>query len=119
MVRAALIEKMIQSMIQFILRKCYQCNLSRYSITRIIFNCNATWCSSPIVRLSCKALLHFSLWTHCSFHGNLYSLVSKSLGFISVMTLRFLHGVLVSFQCLGVLLFLCITMYGHLFDILD
>ena len=52
------------------------------------------------------------------FNGNLYFLVSKSLGFIPVMTLHFLHGVLVSFQCLGVLLFRCKPIYEQLFDIL-
>jgi len=42
----------------------------------------------------------------------------SSLGFIPVMTLHFLLGSLMSFQCLHVLLFGCKTTREHLLDIL-
>ena len=69
-----------------------------------------------------------TLYHDCyTFHGKLYFLeflllarqsllVPKPLGFIPVMTLRFLHGVLVSFQCLSVLGFRCFTTYEHLLN---
>ena len=85
---SGLIERMIHEFLMIYKVQCYSVQ-PQYSST--FFQC----------------LCFISLWTLYSFHGNLYFLVSKSLGFIPVMTLHFLHGVLVSFQCLGVLLFRC------------
>ena len=89
----------------------------------------AIWCSPNAVQLSCSGFASFSLRTIYSFRGNflswlalflsqnfLHYLLSKSLCLIPVMTLHFLHGVLASFQCLGVLLFRCKTSREHLLD---
>ena len=46
----------------------------------------------------------------------IFPIDSKYLDFVSVMTLRFLHGVLVSFQCLSILVFCCNPSHEHLLD---
>ena len=71
------------------------------------------------VQLLSMPLLQHSLWTHSSFHNSFVLVAFKSLGFIPVMTLHFLHGVLVSSQCLCVLRFCCKTIHEHAFDLLN
>ena len=60
-------------------------------------------------------LLFISLWSLFP-PQQLYFLVSKPLGFVPVMTLHFVEGVLVSFQCLSVLLLRCLPAHEHLLD---
>mmetsp|Transcript_35608 Transcript_35608/g.85008 ORF Transcript_35608/g.85008 Transcript_35608/m.85008 type:complete len:80 (-) Transcript_35608:131-370(-) len=63
--------------------------------------------SIPLLTSLCTPSQSNTPTTTISLRVKLCLLESKSLGFIPVMTLHFLHGVLVSFQCLGVLIFGC------------
>ena len=62
---------------------------------------------STFFRCLCFISMDSLLLSRQSFLSGSSCCPSMSLGFISVMTLPFLHGVLVSFECLGVLLFCC------------
>ena len=86
----------------------------RYLITRIIYKCNAIGAASPTVRFSCNGYASFLSQDFLTPSGNL--LLSKSLGFVPVVALHFLHGDLVTSQCLCVLLFRCKPSHEQQFD---
>ena len=77
----------------------------RYLIKRMILKLNVLISLDEFDFLSVTFL-------HSSLSRLSTSSTHKSFGYIPAMTLHFLHGFLVSFHCLGVLLFCCMPCHG-------